>query len=122
MLCKIQHLLDLSKIRSSIVFINHEVALEIVKQISLTIAFTNKLNLHLVRALNYIQRFDLELRYKSSKQYVVSNALSRLTSTNNATSRLANEDELNALFTIALVKIKEFFRKRLIDDYKSNLN
>lgn len=82
MLRKIRYLLDLLEIRLSIVFINYETTLKITKQTSTIIVFINKLNLRLIRALNYIQRFDLKLRHKLDKQHVVFDALLRLASTN----------------------------------------
>jgi len=88
----------------------------------MTTASTDKLNLRLVRASDYIQRFDLELRHKPGKQHIVPDALSRLASTNSATGRLADEGELDALFTTALVEMDEAFRKRLTDGYRSDLN
>ncbi len=47
-----------------IIFINYDVALEIARQVNLIIVLIDKLNLPLIRALNYIQRFELKLRYK----------------------------------------------------------
>jgi len=51
---KIRYLLDLLEIRLSIDFIDYETTLKIIKQTSIIIVFINKLNLRLIRALNYI--------------------------------------------------------------------
>ena len=42
----------------------------------------DKLNFRLVRASVYLSQFRLKMKYKSEKNHVVSNALSRLTSEN----------------------------------------
>ena len=79
---KIRHLVDFSEQRFTIIFTNHDATLGIVKQISMTTIFTDKLNFRLVRVSDYIQRFDVELRHKSGKQHIVPDALSRLASSN----------------------------------------
>ena len=58
-----------------IIYIDHDVVLKITFQTTLFITFTNKLNFRLIRASNYIQRFNLEIRHKFDKQHVVSNVL-----------------------------------------------
>lgn len=50
---KIRHMIEIFALLIMI-YIDHDVALEIVKQISLNIASTNKLNLRLVRAFDYL--------------------------------------------------------------------
>ena len=50
----------------------------IVKQINLTTSFMNKLNLHLIQVIAYIQQFQLKIHYKSDKQNTVSDAFFRL--------------------------------------------
>ena len=84
----------------------------------------DKLNLRLVRASNYIQRFNLDIRHKSNKQHIVSDVLSRLVSDNINASVIRNfdENELDALFTISLIEMKKDFRNRILDDYKTDLN
>ena len=62
----------------TVIYINHEIVLDIIKQISIITSFIAKLNLRLIRVLKYIQRFrNLEFRHKSGKQYIVSNAFNR---------------------------------------------
>ena len=48
-----------------VIYIDHDVVLKIVKQITFIISSTNKLNLRLIKTFNYIQRFNLKIRYKS---------------------------------------------------------
>ena len=59
-------------------FHNNAAMIVIVKQISLTTSFMNKLNLCLIQAAAYIQQFQLEIHHKSEKQNTVSDTLSRL--------------------------------------------
>ena len=84
----------------------------------MTIFSTNKLNLRLIRASSYIQRFNLNIRHKSKKQHVVSNILSRLTSLNIFFK--TNEKKLNVFFIINFVKMNEFFRNRLLKSYNND--
>ena len=86
----------------------------------MTTASTDKLNLRLIRASDYIQRFNVELRHKPGKQHIVPDALSRLASTNTESSPV--EGKLNALFTTALVEVEKDFRRKLVAGYTSDLN
>ena len=47
-----------------IIYIDHDVVLKSVKQITFIILSTNKLNLRLIKTFDYIQRFNLKIRYK----------------------------------------------------------
>ena len=50
-----------------IIYIDHDATLNIAKQTSLFIIFTNKFNLRLIKAFDYFQRFNLNIRHKSNK-------------------------------------------------------
>ena len=84
----------------------------------------DKFNLRFVRASDYIQRFNLDIRHKSDKQHIVFDVLSRLVSDNINASVIRNSDEneLDVLFTISLIEMKKDFRNRILDDYKIDLN
>ena len=116
---KIRHFID-SFALSIVIYTDHDSTLEIVKQISLTISSTDKFNFRLVRASNYIQRFNLDIRHKSDKQHIVSDALSRLVSLNDSIKKSFDESELNALFITTLIEMKKVFRNRLLKDYTQN--
>ena len=120
---KTKHIVEISSDKT-IVYIDHEFALDIANQITMTTISIDKLNLRLVRASNYIQRFNLDIRHKSNKQHIVSDVLSRLVSDNINASVIRNfdENELDALFTISLIEMKKDFRNRILDDYKTDLN
>ena len=80
----------------TIIYTDYSTALQIAKQTSLTTSSTAKLNLRLIRASDYIQRFrNLELRHKPGTQHIVPDTLSRLRPLNVEVDHL--EGELDAL-------------------------
>ena len=117
---KIRHLLNSSKQKSTIIFIDHDIALSIVKQVNMIIIFIDKLNLRLIKIFDYIQRFELEIRYKSNKQHIVFDALFKLINTNIDTA--FEKNELNALFITILMKVEKIFFKKIIKNYFIDLN
>ena len=62
------------------IYTNHRASLGIAKQTSLATTSIEHLNLQLVRASKYIQRFNVELHYKEGKSNTIPNALSQLLS------------------------------------------
>ena len=103
-----------------IIYIDHNVVFDITKQISFFTSFTNKFNFRLMKISNYIQRFNFDIRYKSNKQHIVSNVFSRLINDN--INVFDHNDELNALFTMSLMKINSNFKQRILNNYKLNFN
>ena len=103
---KIKHIVKVFTV-SIVIYTNHDFALNIINQITLSITFIDKLNLRLIRVFDYIQRFNLNIRHKFDKQHIVSDAFSRLTNANISTSprRNSDDDELNALFIISLIEM-----------------
>lgn len=85
----------------TIIYTDYSAALGITKQTTISTSSTAKLNLRLIRASEYIQRFrSLEFRYKPGKQYMVPDALSRL-HTATITDRDTTEGQLNILYSCA---------------------
>ena len=120
MLKKIKHLIELSTI-FIVIYIDHEFTLNIVKQISLSTSFTDKLNFRLIRASDYIQRFNLKLKHKSDAQHIIFDAFSRLISLNiDENKQINDEKKLNVLFIIILIEMNEIFRNRFLKDYRKN--
>ena len=115
---KIRHIVKAS-LKKTIIYTNYEVAFDIALQTTLFTIFINKLNLKFIRVSDYIQRFNLNIRYKLDKQYIVSNVLFKLFSDN---IEFKNVDNLNVLFIALLVEINKAFRKRLLNDYKFDFN
>ena len=65
-----------------------------------------------MRAFDYIQRFNLKIKHKLKKQYIIFNVLFRFVNTNInfLHNRNINKNELNVLFIISLIKIKFKFK------------
>ena len=106
-----------------IIYINYDVAIDIAKQTTLIIIFIDKLNFRLIRTFDYIQRFNLDIKHKLEKQYMMSNVLFKFVNDNtNSLVKNVDENEFDALFTIFLIEINSKFKQRIINEYKSNLN
>jgi hypothetical protein len=74
---KLRHFVEAST-KPPIVFTDHSAATSIVRQTSLSSSNTDKLNLRLVRASQYLSQYQLDVRHKPGKQNLVPDALSRL--------------------------------------------
>lgn len=107
-------------VSKTVLYTDHGSALDIAKQISLSTSSTAKLNLRLIRASEFIQRFrNLEFRHKPGREYIVSDALSRLfnfAATEVAICEEIVEGELDALhgyvyIIISLVELSPELRK-----------
>ena len=90
------------------------------RQSSINITSTKKLNLRLIRTSEYLQRFRLEIRHKPDKTNVIPDALSRLTSR----SYRAKTDEfiLDTVedFPVSVITVNKAFRRRLLDGYQES--
>ena len=132
---KIRHFIE-SFTSFIVIYIDHDVTLNIVKQITLSSFSTNKLNFRLVRVNDYIQRFDLNIRHKSNKFHLVSNVLSKLINLNDSST--SSKEELDAFFILvdvdtnhsnvdvylicSLMKMNDVFRQKILNDYKIDSN
>ena len=106
------------------VYTNHGSALPIAKQTTLSTSSTIRLNLRVVRASEYIQRFrNIEFRHKPGAQHIVPDALSRLQPITSETDYLEGElDSLQAhAYTVtALVEMSPELKTRLLEGYASD--
>jgi hypothetical protein len=75
---KIRHLIESSRKQPTIIFTDHAALAGIIKQTSLISFNTDKLNLRLVRASQYLSALPIDIKVKSEKFHIISNALSRL--------------------------------------------
>ena len=123
---KIKHLIESSKF-SIIIQIDHFATIDICKQ--KLIIFTNSFirsNIRLIRASQYLSQFSFDVRHKFDKDNIVSDAFSRLNSTNIFLSDSYNYSKLNALNTFSynttFVKMNEDFRKKIIDEYVNDFS
>ena len=114
---KIRHLIEASA-NSTIIYTDHSAAVGLVRQTSLNTTSVEKLNLRLVRASEYLQRFRIEIRHKPGKANIVPDALSRLASRDYGTN--PNESELDALcaFSISLIQVSDDFKDRVKQGYQ----
>ena len=80
MIRKIRHIIKLTK-KPTIIYTDHEAILGLIKQSSLILSSSVRQNLRLIRASEYIQRFNFSIRYKPGREHLVLNALLRLSIT-----------------------------------------
>ena len=114
---KVRHMMK-SISKCAIIYIDHEIFLDIAKQISLTISFIDKLNLRFVKTFEYIQRFDLIIRHKSDKFHIISDALFRLSNTTySEEKKISNDEKLDVLFIASMIEMSLDFKKRLLKEY-----
>ena len=123
-LWKIHHLIEASK-HDIIIYTDHSVILSIVKQISLIIFFTDKLNFCLVQAFQYIQLFCLKIFHKSDKTHFISDALFRLSSSAFSNDiNILNVLYVNAdsefVYTVIMIELSADFKKCLKNNYIRN--
>ena len=136
MLKKIRHFIEFFKL-TTILYTNHDAALNIAKQIILSTSSTDKFNLRLIRISNYIQRFNLNIRHKSKKLHIIFDVLSRLLTISFASNSKSyittfisvntKYDEFDTLhadvhFIASLIEIDSAFKKRIIDEYVKNFD
>lgn len=118
---KVRHMIEASE-QPTIIYTDHSAAVSIVRQSSLNTVDVEKLNLRLVRASEYLQRFRLDVRYKPGKANIVPDALSRLASREYQPE--SDESSLDALhsstiptYANVLVEMSPEFRQRVMDGY-----
>ena len=87
------------------------------RQNNINITVIQKLNFRLIRALKYLERFDIKIKYKLKKVNVIFNLFSRLITRlyrvkNNKFILDVIED-----FSIDIITLSETFRELLLKDY-----
>lgn len=95
---KVRHMIESNQKPPVIIYTDHSAAVPISKQTTLNTTSTDKLNLRLVRASQYLSAFNLELRHKAGKSNTVPDALSRLPQASKAPSSDESEGALDALY------------------------
>ena len=125
---KIRHLIESSTAGPTTIYTDHGANVGIAKQVSLWTTSIEKLNLRLVRASEYLQRFPLNIYHKPGKSHYVPDALSRLAtirSIEHERARKENgEGELDALcayvYAASLVEMSPEFKARIVEGYKKD--
>ena len=118
---KVKHLIKSSRARV-IIQTDHSAILDILQQSSITsTTSTMRMNLRLVRASQFLQQLRLDVRHKPGKEHIISDALSRLASTNVGCSD-ASHSELNALFTYnaTLIEIYPNLVSKILAGYEDD--
>ncbi len=92
---KVRHLIKSFRKSLTMIFTNHSAIAEIIKQTFLISFNTNKLNLRLIRASQYLFALLIDIKIKSDKFHIISNALSRFFSIMNIDQ--SSTDEKNVL-------------------------
>ena len=136
---KIRYMAESSKLPVRI-YTDHGASLGIAKQHSLETTSAERSNLRLVRASEYIQRFNIELCYKAGKSNTVPDALSRLpssmpvpkdpeldfafadfVSTEFPFTELVSSATATAYnFTATLAEMSNEFKQRLLEGYEQD--
>ena len=126
---RVRHLIKISQ-HDIVVFTDHVVNAFIAKQTILSFSNIDKLNFRLMRASIYLFQFRLDIRYRSDKRHVISNALFRLSTYKffldegeNLNLKSYHDDMKNSFvsdqhaYNDALISMFAVFRQQLIDDY-----
>lgn len=134
---KVRHLIEASEVPPVVIYTDHSAAVQIARQTTLSTSSTDKLNLRLVRASQYLSGFNLAVRHKAGKSNVVPDALSRLQadvaseekqavleSLYGSTISLRHEKTASLeeipVHHMTLVEMDDDFKKRLIDSYSKD--
>ena len=110
---------------ATVIYTNHEINFVIAIEIKLSTINIDKLNLKLIKTFTYFSQFRLDVKHRSRKSNVISNALSRFS---NKTSKKNNLDvnvknskiDRVYAYAIAVTKISSNFRKMLSKKYDKN--
>ena len=131
---KIRHLIEASEVPPVVIYTDHSAAVQISRQTTLSTSSTDKLNLRLVRASQYLSGFNLAVRHKAGKANVVPDALSRLQADVPSdekhavleslygnpvaiTAEATTEIDTIPVYHMTLVEMNDDFKKRLVDAY-----
>ena len=95
------------------IWTNNSAIANIAKQIKLSLSNDDKLYLRLIRARAYFLQFNISIKHKSGQDYVIPNALSRLSIVCDPPRRTEAQTYANIS-----VELSEEFRAKLIKAYK----
>ena len=116
---KVRHLIKFSEF-SIVIQIDHSVTVEICKQKLITATSSSiRSNIRFVRVFQYLSQFSLNVRHKSRKDNIISDALFRLSNTDVVSFEKENYSEFDALYVYntTLIKISKNFSDRIVQKY-----
>ncbi|SLM36754.1 reverse partial [Lasallia pustulata] len=120
---KTRHLVE-SYTKPAIVFTDHSATTSIAKQTTPSSSSTDKVNLRLVRASQYVSTFDLDIRFRPGKQHIVPDALSRLMNkaAEEQVGTFSDKGTLDEVFAfhVSLVELTESYRAKLVKAYNED--
>jgi hypothetical protein len=116
---KLHHMIKTSK-HSTIIWTDHSATTVIVKQTKLITFNTDKLNLRLIKIVMYLSQFDLDVRHKSERDHVISDALSRLSSFDSSIDKITNILKNVDAYVEIMIKMSSSFKNRFIEEYKTD--
>ena len=108
---KIYHLIESNThVDGVIVQVNYLAIKNLVKQILLTTSLVDKLNPRLIRALQYLSQFNLDIRYRPGKEHIVANALSQLPTQRTAENSTSGVLDDLTVFYVIVVELSQDFK------------
>ena len=117
---KVRHLIEAAE-KPTIIWTDHAATISIAKQSSMSTTSTDKLNLRLIQAAQYIQQFKLELYHKPGKTNIVPDALSRLPADTEEPPSVPILDSFQGYaFTAVLVQMSSTFKEQLKEGYSKD--
>ena len=122
---RIAHMIKSSKY-PTVIYTDHEANSAIAAETKFSIININKLNLKLIRASTYLSQFRLNIRHRSEKFNVISNAFSRLPIAKKKIKNIlkidAKDSDSDQIYAhnMSLIEMFKNFRKTLMKDYILN--
>ena len=134
MIKRVRHMIEAVAIKITIIFTDHAANSAIARQITLSSSSIDKFNLRLVRASIYLSQFNLNIKYRSKKEHIILDALSRLSATRSSNEVMNESSTLNLnifhfdienlelcdqiyVYQSILIAMSSKFRKRILDEY-----
>nr|OMP83046.1 Retrovirus-related Pol polyprotein from transposon gypsy [Diplodia seriata] len=117
---KAKHMLHAGSRKSTYFFTDHHAATFIAQHYNLqTTSATDKMNLKLVTASQYISQFDLRVFYRPGKTHLVPDALSRLIGDRQDPVPEQSEETLDPIgvFSVAVVEMSDAMKERIQQGY-----
>ena len=105
--------------KPTIVHTDHAATTSLAAQTTLTTSNTDKLNLRLIHASQYLSQFRLDIRHIQGKTNIVPDALSRLLQSKIDRSEDESLENLYA-FHVALVELSDAFKDELRTEYEKD--